>query len=77
MHEVVVEVHRRNRSEQTGRSCDQRLGDPRRHDGEVRRAGRADVLKRDDDADHRSEQADERRDAGGRGQYRPRGARAC
>src|SRR5262245_26616511 len=60
MREMIVEIHGRDRGEQTGGRGDQRLGDAGCDHRQARRAGACDLLERRHDAPHRAEQSDER-----------------
>ena len=70
LRQVVVEYHRRNRSEEAGRRRDQRFGDAWRDHPEIGRSGLADALKCAHDSQDRAEQSDERRQARGRREKR-------
>ena len=65
----VVEDCRRDGGKQSHGGGDQGFGDAGRHGAQAGRAGGAQLLERVDDAPHRSEQADERRNRRGGGQH--------
>src|SRR5262245_16843672 len=58
--EVVVEDHRDDADAEAERGGDERLRDSRRDDGEAARARERDGMERSNDAEHGSEQSDER-----------------
>ncbi len=62
--EEIEEDYRDNRDDQTARGSDQRFRNARGDDGRRRVAFQGDVLEGADDAEHRSEEADEGRDHG-------------
>src|SRR5207248_358758 len=66
--EHVVEVHRRDRRDESERRRDQRVRNRTRYDAKVRGSSLRDVLKGDHDADDRAEEPDKRRDRGRRPQ---------
>src|SRR5207249_11801703 len=68
LQEVVVENHRWNGSEKTGRGGDERFGDAQRDSAQAGRSGAAEAGEGVDDASHGSEQTDERSYGGGRSQ---------